>query len=370
MPEIWFPYGDVETLVTLQAENLGEIIESGADDITAEAIATLGTRLSEVGQLVASDLRPPTLAVLKSLSAAIIQTSGLKLYARNPRRLENAVPELKGRVLTPGVDSQVLSSEKDIDFGTPAEFADKNSRVVLGTAQPDPLFGVIDAAISFCMEWVSNSRLAGYEAGGSKEPAPFQKTGAYDAVAGLSQKFRSTTFVTIVPRGGRPHLLLEDAPFDAIKNGFEGKTTPQTRAVIVGTGGRGYDDTLSSALRLVWTALNCVRPSGEILLLAECGDGLGSRALEMLVTGRITDEGRKKNPYFEGIEELHYLKQLKEHYGLILLSGLPEYYAKSKLGLTVARGSGEAVGKLLARLGRTTKANVVIRAGECLISSG
>jgi hypothetical protein len=363
------PYGDVETLVTLQAENLGEIVESPVEDKTTEATTTLGTRLREVGQIIASDQRPTTMAVLKSLSGAITQTPGLVLYASNPRKVENAVPELRGRVVAPKAPLQMISRKKEVEFAAPGELTDRSVRVVLGTAQADPLFGLVDSAVSFCLEWVTNARWAGYEASGSKEPSPFKKTDAYDAVAELSQKFQSTTFVTIVPRGGKPHQLLEDAPFDAVKNAFESKTAPQSRAMIVGTGGRGYDDTLSGALRLVWGSLNCVRPSGEILLLAECADGLGSRALEMLVTGRMTDDGRKKSQYVEGIEELAYLRRLKEDYGVILLSGLPEFYSKSKLGLTIARGSGEGVGKLLGRLARTTKVNVVIRAAECLLSS-
>ena len=369
MPEIWLPYGDVETLITLQAENLGEIVESPVEDRTSEVTETLGSRLSEVGQLVTCDQRPATMAVLKSLSGAILRTPGLELYARNPRKVESAVPELRGRVHAPGGQLQVVSTEKGVEFAAPGEFSEQSVRVVLGTAQPDPLFGLADSAISFCMGWVTNARWAGYAASGSNEPSPFKKTRAYDALAELSQKFQNTTFVTIVPQGGKPHLLLEDAPFDAVKNGFEGKTAPQSRGMIVGAGGRGYDDTLSGVLRLVWASLDCVKPSGEILLLSECADGLGSRALEMLVTGRMTDEGRKKSLYVEGIEELGYLKKLKEDYGVMLLSGLPESYAKSKLGLTVARGSGEAVGKLLGKLGRTTKVNVVIRAGESLLSS-
>ena len=370
MPEIWLPYGDVETLVTLQAENLGEILESPVEDRTTEATATLGSRLAEVGQLIASDQSPTTMAVLKSLSASILQKSGLELYAKNPKRVESAVPELRGRVVAPGAEREVVLREKEVEFATPSEFSDKRARVVLGTALPDPLFGLVDSAISFCLDWVTNARWAGYEASGSKAPSPFKKTEAYDTVAELAEKFQNTRFVTIVPRGGKPHLILEDAPFDAVKNGFDEKTAPQSRAMVVGTGGRGYDDTLSGALRLLWASLNCVRPSGEILLLSECADGLGSRALEMFVTGRISDEGKKRSQYVEGIEELAYLKKLKESYSTILLSGLPEFYTKSKLGLTIARGSGEAVGKLLGRLGRTAKVNVVIRAGECRFSSG
>src|SRR5207244_10701818 len=97
----------------------------------------------------------------------------------------------------------------------------------------------------------------------------------------------------------------------------------------------------------------------------------GSDALEMLITGRMTDQGltKKKGVYVEGLEELHYLRKLKGSYSIILMSGLPELYARTKLGFATARGSAEAVGKLLGKLGRTAKVNVVTRACECCLSS-
>lgn len=369
MPEIWLPYGDVETLVTLQAENLGELLESQASDETREATEALGARLTEVKALVVCDTKPGTFAILKALANAITQTPELKVYAQSPRKVESSVQELRGRVLAPGSRRKLLSGEGGIEFSAPAEFIADGAVVALGTAQPDPLFGIVDTAIAFCLEYVSNSKQLGYHAVGDLGPASFSKTPAYEEVTDLSENFKNTTFVTVVPRGGTPHLLLEDAPFDAVKNGFEQKAAPLARALVVGAGGRGYDDTLSGALRILWSALNCVRPSGEILLLSECGEGLGSTALEMLVTGRLSEDSKRRGNYVEGMEEISYLRKLKEDYDIILLSGLPEFYAKSKLGLALARGSGEAVGKLLAKLGRTSKVNVVIRASDCAISS-
>ena len=91
----------------------------------------------------------------------------------------------------------------------------------------------------------------------------------------------------------------------------------------------------------------------------------------MLVTGRILGEGeRRRGRYVDGLEEVFYLNKLKDEYDVLLLSGLPETYARSKLGLTTARGSGEAVGRVLNKVGRTGKLNVVPRAPECLLQLG
>jgi len=98
--------------------------------------------------------------------------------------------------------------------------------------------------------------------------------------------------------------------------------------------------------------------------------------LEMLVEGRISEEaarraavaGGGRERYVDGIEELAYLDRLKANYDVLLLSGLPEVYSRSKLGLGSARGSAEALGKLLNKLGRSTKVNVVTRASEVRVA--
>ena len=107
------------------------------------------------------------------------------------------------------------------------------------------------------------------------------------------------------------------------------------------------------------------------MLMAECSEGLGSTALDMASTGRLAggEGGRRRETYVDGMEDVFYLTKLRDEYDVLLLSGLPEVYAKSKLGLTTARGAGEAVGRLLNKLGRSGKMNVITRAAECRISS-
>ena len=243
------------------------------------------------------------------------------------------------------------------------------AKLLIGTARPDPFFGITDAKVEACLNWVTRSHAMVLDSGKVMEPTPFQKTESYESIEGLVEKFPESKFLTVVPRGGTPRTVLEDAPFDAIRNAFAKTPMPPARGMVVGIGGRGYDDTFSSAIRGVWNVLEGVRKSGSILLVAECSEGMGSTALEMLVTGRLAEGERRKEKYVEGIEEIFYLNKLKDEYDVLLLSGLPETYARSKLGLTTAKGSGEAVGRILNKMGRTGKVNIVPRAPECLVES-
>jgi len=370
VPEIWIPYGDTETLITLGAENLGELIEPAQDSLAEEELERLERAMTDFQDIVVCDYKPSTIEVLKRLLGTPNESEGKRLFAKEPKQVEARIPELKWKVEGPG-RTGMIGKEMEIELSAPLHLTEGRAKLVISTAEPDPLFGLVDSRLAICLSYVTNAREFGYKSRSSDEPAPFSQTPSAEAVMRISEHFPNLTPVTVVPRGSRPHRVLRDAPFDAVKNSFIEISATPTRAAIIGIGGEGYDETLSDALRLIWGSLSCVRAGGEILLISECGEGLGSKALEMLIEGRIDEEGgKKKESYIDGIEELQYLKKLKRTYDIILMSGLPELYAHTKLGFSTARGSGEGVEKLLARLGRTTKVNVVTRACECSLAEG
>ena len=366
MPELWIPYGGVEILVTLQAENLGAVAEPPADQESLET-----ERMSELAkgaaQIFVCDAAPPTFEFLKGLVPVLGESQDISLVAPAPKRVEAGVPELKGRVNT--LPPPVPAAEGGEAVYAP-QLLEKGLKLFIGSAKPDPFFGISDARVQACLSWVAHSNALAAEPTEGMEPQPFKKTKAFDAMEGIAGRIPESKFLTLVARRGKLWTVMEDAPFDAIKNAFPKVQMPQTKGLVVGAGGRGYDDTFSAALRGVWSAIDGVRRTGSILLVAECSEGVGSTALEMLVTGQMTGEERRRGKYVDGLEEVFYLNKLKQEYDVLLLSGLPETYSRSKLGLTTAKGSAEAVGRLLNKVGRSGKMNVVPRAPEFAVQSG
>ena len=365
MPELWIPYGGVETLVTLQAENLGVVAE-GTSEGASPDIERLSELVKGAAKLFVCDSAPATIELVRVLAPAMGENQGLGIFSPAPKRLENAVPEVKGRIAT--LPPPMSPAEGDEPTYAPP-LQEGGAKLFLGSARPDPFFGLMDAKVEACLDWVARSRAFSAKSMKGMEPEPFQKTDAYDAMEELAGRVPDSRFLTAVSRGGKLWTVMEDPPFDAIKNSFSRAQMPQTKGIVIGAGGRGYDDTLSAALRGVWNALEGVRKAGSILLIAECSEGIGSTALERLVTGRMA-EGADRRRYEDGLEEVFYLNKLKDEYDLMLLSGLPETYARSKLGLTTARGSAEAVGRVLNKVGRSGKLNVISRAPELLVESG
>ena len=360
MPEVWIPYGEVETLVSVEAENIGSVLNPDPEK-GAEEVDRLSEKLKRADRLFVCDSMPTTIELLRSLAPALTSAEPLKVVAADPKKLELAVPELKARLSEPV--QPVADPAQSEHLGAPGE------KVFVGTATPDPLFGIADPKVMAAKNWIAGALEEAAQRRGEMEPTPFERTEAYGAMEEVAGRVPGASFVTVIPRSGKVRSAMEDAPFDAIRNGFYSEAVSPSKALIIGAGGAGYDQTLSAALRSSWGALGSVRKSGEVLLMAECSQGLGSQALEMLVTGRIAGEGRRREKYVPGLEEVYYLHRLKEDYDVMLLSGLPELYARTKLGLATAKGSGEAVGRLISKAGRTAKVNVIARAPECRIES-
>ena len=102
--EIWVPYGDVESLVTLMQENLGEAIDPKPESHVEEMVIPLAERMKGAGQVFICDYKPATLKVVKALLSKVPR-EGLKFISSNPRKVEAAIPELKeavGKLRAPG----------------------------------------------------------------------------------------------------------------------------------------------------------------------------------------------------------------------------------------------------------------------------
>ena len=365
MPEIWIPYGGVETLVTLQAENLGVVAAPPAEDVNSEA-ERISELLKTTTQLLICDSSPPTMELLKGGLGAISEAQNIKIFSPAPKRIETSVPELKGRIVTL---APPLPADDGSDVVYAPQLLEGGAKLFVGSARPDPMFGVMDAKVEACLAWVTHSKAASIGSPSGMEPQPLRKTPAYDTIEGLANRIPESKFLTVVSRGGKLRAVMEDAPFDAVKNAFPRFEVQQSKGMVLGAGGRGYDDTFSSALRGDGSARDGVRKTGSVLVVAECSVGVGSTALEMLISGRMAEGERRNRKYVDGLEEIFYLNKLKDEYDVLLLSGLPETYARTKLGLATAKGSGEAVGRILNRVGRSGKVNVVPRAPECLVQS-
>jgi hypothetical protein len=364
--EIWVPYGNVEALLTLQAENLGELIDPRPENHMDEMVDRLSDPFKESDRIILCDVRPATINVLKGLIAKAGLMENTWVTTPFAKDVEASLPELKGRVGKFQETREKVSGAGELT--SPPELLDGSKKLVLSTAVPDPLVGVVDSRVGLVLLAVDGAKKLAYLRRESDDPAPLAHTNSYDALNEIAERIPNGHFATIFPRGGEPRSLVEGATIYEARLQFQTTLASPAKAVVVSPGGKGYDETLSQAIRSVWSVIDAVRDSGEILLVSECRDGIGSEALRMLATGRISGEALRKGEYFEGAEELFYAQRLKEDYTVTLLSGLPELYTASRLRFKTAKSAGEAVNKILSTAGRNTKLHVVPRLCENLLT--
>jgi len=370
--EIWVPYGDVESLLTVQAENLGELVDPAPEGHVDELAPIVEERMKGHDALIVCDYKPATAKLLRVLAAKIPQDGAVKVLSPFPKRLEDAVPELKGRVLKTSAHTVAISIEgagEELIVKAAPEVTEAGSRkLVISTGEPDPLFGYIDSRAALCTSCMTGAWRRAYAGRDGDDPAFFVETKAYASILEVAEKVQGATFATIVTRGGEPYSLIEGGARDARAAYTEQQPSP-AKGIVVGAGGRGYDETFSHTLRLAMGALRAVRKGGEVVIIGECRDGIGSKAMQMQSMGRISDSMLRKGFYADGMEEIGYLTRLRDHYSVTLLSSLPDLYAAGRFRFRTARNSAQAFERVFAAAGRGAKLHVFTRAPETVLAA-
>src|SRR6266852_3951665 len=155
--EIWVPYGDVESLVTLMQENLGETIDPKPESHVDEIVALLSEKLNGVEKVFICDQKPATLKVVRAVLAKAPK-EGMKFFASDPEKVAAAVPELREAVekLRPPGDPASTSEGKEGKLSP--EVSGPGRKFAISTGEPDPLLGFIDAPVSLALACINGTR--------------------------------------------------------------------------------------------------------------------------------------------------------------------------------------------------------------------
>ena len=130
----------------------------------------------------------------------------------------------------------------------------------------------------------------------------------------------------------------------------------EQKALIISAGSEPeYHINLTNSLYSLWNSIGILKNRGMAVLLAENSQGIGDGALSMYLEGRLNLSEIKKIKYVDGLEHLIYLENLKNEYYIGLVSSIPFYYAKTKLGFNTFNNVKEVLQNMIARYGKSSK---------------
>ncbi|MGI0089886.1 MAG: transcriptional regulator, partial [Nitrosopumilaceae archaeon] len=140
------------------------------------------------------------------------------------------------------------------------------------------------------------------------------------------------------------------------------------RTMIISTGKESSGETLGRALASLWNCTEAIREEGLAILLAECRGGIGSDAIQQYIEGRMSlDRLKKPARYVDGMEDLLFFTETAKKFQIGIVSILPEFYTKGKLGMLPFSGIKHAMDYILKSQGARQKVSVVADGSHVLL---
>lgn len=329
MPEIWLPYGEVEVVLATGSEKLGSIVES---------------------KLPGTAQQEPKLKPYRN-----IVTDG--------RDMSKAVVQKYLGAISPPIDSTASAGRAvtvdGVDVNVPSALTDDT--LLVGATRVDPLYGFLGPHSLVTRELGLEKEVWRRKEGSLR--AVDEDNGVWFSKRVLESCNADALFYfdpARPPIHGPATKVYED-----LLNIYKANALPQKQGkfVIISAGGSPHDDTLSDALAVAHSSIGYLAVDSELVIVAQMKDGLGSPAIRGLVEGKkfraVTAE-----QYYDGIEGLAALLELKALAKVHLVSALPSAYA-DRLGVGLFSSLRDAFKAVQEAHNGRLKADIIMNGSLC-----
>lgn len=362
MPELWFKYGITDVVLNIRYENLlKHITASGFALLSEDQIKSClnGVALTQDSLIVAlSDTK--SAAIVISILVQLARAQGI------PNIRVGVLPRLHRVLKSNLADKTILLNQIDLDsFHNKIKY----HRQVIFVSQItyDPLFGYNGTPTVLVRNYMHDRMLEALNARQDNLPKPGVIGPPLRVVLSHTDELPAKSIQIVASSDGIARIF-----YGGILGSFEEAirhlnsvalvNADLTKSAIINTSSEpGPHSTLLDSLNSLWNIIHIIRENGSAVLLSENSGGLGGRALEMFVEGRLDIEEYKHNlsEYIEGLEHLIYIKELSRKYQLGIVSTLPQYYLETKLGIKTYGGVRNVIEELLIKHGKNAKILVV-----------
>ncbi len=361
MPEIWLSYGPTEVVLDIKAENLErEVISSGKTLSGPEIASKLETvDLTKPTEIVILESTRAVHSVVSSLLAACEQ----KAITKPKILVERSNLHLAKNMFS---DPSITVSEFDNTQLT------NTNLMFVGEAGFDGLFGFDTVSTKLLRKFGREQMLEAYEKRNGSLPHPGEEVQATEVAKKFTDGFEISALEVAANSSGVVDIASgHPSSTISISKSLLSSATNEIgkhRVLFVSTGKESSNETLDKSLSALWNTAGAVKEEGFAILLAECKNGLGSDALHQFVEGRMTLD-RLKSPakYLDGMENLLFLTELQKQFKIGIVSVLPNFYTKDKLGMMPFGGTKESLDYVLKTYGERQKAVIVSDGARVLL---
>ncbi len=359
MPEIWLDYGVTNVVLDIKAENLEQNIDSEGKILEDASIQEKLTSLdlSKSNEIVVLHDSKAVQKVLSTLYMLCEQKSKPfpQIFAekRVLNQIKHKLPE--GSTILEFEDSEI--SNKNLIF--------------LGEMEFDGLFGFETIATRLIKKFGKDEMLSAYAKRKDNLPSPGHAGESMEEAKKFVNNFEIHGIEIVASSKGIVDLAVGH-PSSTISlsktlEDFGTKDVGEHKTMVISTGKDSSNDTLARSLSSLWNCSNSIKKDGLAVLLAECKNGIGSKAIEQFIEGRLSVE-RLKNPtkYIDGMEDLLFLTEIQKKFQIALVSILPELYAK-RLNMISLSSTKRAMDYILKTQGIRQKVEVISDGARLLL---
>jgi hypothetical protein len=360
MPEIWLRYGTTDVVLDIKYENLLTQISSSMQSLSDEEIKlTLSNVALTDNTLLVALSGSKSVATIVRLLAESASVKGFK------DTTVDVLPDLYEALRNNLIDSSVLLNR--LEYKSLWERIKKfESTIFLCRTGYDPLFGFSGTPTILLRNFMPEPMLDAFTARNDDLPHGGVRTQplkiAYSAMENVSVRsievVANSAGIASISYGSITEAF-EDA-IAHLTSGTQIELEKCKSAIISPSSEIEGQSTLTATLNSLWNSYPIVKENGSIILLAESLDGIGPGAIKMFVEGRLKLEELQENSFYaNGLEHLLYMNELRQKYDLGILSTLPEYFLKTKLGFNTYKNMAEALEKLFTKHGKSHRVLVV-----------
>jgi hypothetical protein len=362
MPELWFKYGNTDVVLNIKYENLLKHVTASNFVLLSEE--EIKRRLSDI--ILTEDTLIFALSDTRSIASVVtvlLEIARAKGIASIP---VGVIPRIQHVLKNNLSDKTILLNEIDYQsFQT--RIQDAHNVVFISQITYDPLFGYSGSPTILLRNYMHKHMLEAFNARQDNLPNPGVRGPPLEVTLRHLEKIRGTSIQIIANSSGIAgiyHGNIIDAFEEAITqtNSISVVEAEVAKSAIINASSEtGPHLTLNDSLNSLWNMMHIIRENGSAVLLCENSLGLGGRALQMFVEGRINIDYRshKQSEYVEGLEHLIYIREMLQQYELGIVSTLPKFYLQTKLGIKTYGSAKNVVEELLVKYGKNHKVLVV-----------